>query len=162
MGSTAKFSYTSRHRWAYLPTMAFFLFLLLSLWLKPELLWGGEVDARTRNAGMLLSGTALVLLGAAFLHRVRTEPHVVEFEREFMVLHPIFGQVRRVPFSEIEHGGERTRPALRGGVEMELRTTNRRRIVIRGEIADYPRLRRLLLERLPAETRDAWKEPEKP
>jgi hypothetical protein len=160
VGSRAKFSYTSRHRWAYLPTIAFFLFLLLALWLKPDLLWGGEVDPRTRNAGMLLSGTAVILLAGAFLRRIWTEPHIVEFEPDAMVLQPIVGQPRRVAYTEIESAAERKRPALRGAVELELRTNRRQRIVIRGEISDYPRLRRLLLERLPVGTRDRWTGPE--
>jgi hypothetical protein len=160
MGTAARFSYTSRHRWAFLPTIAFFLFLLLSLWLRPELLWGGEVDERTRTAGMLLAGTAVLFLGAAVVRRLTTEPHAVELEREAMVLWPLVGGARRVPYERIESAEERTRPGLRGSVELELRTSVWRRLVIRGDISEYPRLRRLLLERLPPGARERWTEPE--
>jgi hypothetical protein len=160
MGSPARFSYTSRHRWAFLPTIAFLLFLLLALWLRPELLWGGEVDERTRSGGMLLAGTGVLFLGAALARRLATEPHTVELERDAMVLWPLVGGARRVPYEGIESAEERTRPGLRGSVELELRTATWRRLVIRGDISDYPRLRRLLLERLPPAARERWTEPE--
>jgi hypothetical protein len=160
MGAAPRFSYTSRHRWAFLPTIAFFLFLLLSLWLRPELLWGGEVDERTRTAGMLLAGTAVLFLGAALVRRLTTEPHVVELERDAMVLWPLLGGARRVPYDGIESAEERSRPGLRGSVELELRTSVWRRLIIRGDIGDYARLRRLLLERLPPAARERWTEPE--
>lgn len=162
MGAPQRFSYPARHRWAYLPTLAFFLFLLVSLWLKPELLWGSEVDQNTRRAGMILAAAGVVFLGAGVLRRFMTEPHVVEFERNDLVLWPLVGAPRRVPYGDIERAEERTRPALRGSVEMELRTSRWRRVVIRGDIRDYPRLRRLLLERLPPEARERWSEPETP
>jgi hypothetical protein len=162
VGAPTRFSYPARHRWAFLPTIAFFLFLLLSLWLRPDILWGGEVDPTTRRAGMLLAGTAVVALGAALLRRLRTEPHVVAFERDEMVLWPLVGGPRRVPYADIENAEERTRPALRGSVELEVKTVRWRRIIIRGDIGDYPRLRRLLLERLPPAARERWSEPEGP
>lgn len=160
MPAPSRFSYPARHRWAFLPTISFFLFLLLSLWLKPDLLWGGDVDQNTRRAGMLLAAVAVVFLGAALLRRFMTEPHVVAFERNELVLWPLAGAPRRIPYGDIEAAEERTRPALRGSVELEVRTRRWRRIVIRGDISDYPRLRRLLLERLPADARERWSEPE--
>jgi hypothetical protein len=160
VGAARRFSYPARHRWAFLPTIAFFLFLLLSLWLKPDLLWGGEVDENTRRAGMLLSGVAVVFLGGALLRRFVTEPHVVGFEKDELMLWPLLGGPRRVPYADIESAEERTRPALRGSVELELRTRQWRRVVIRGDISDYPRLRRLLLDRLPPVARERWIEPE--
>jgi hypothetical protein len=160
VGAPTKFSYSSRHRWAFLPTMVFFLFLLLSLWLKPDLLWGSDIDPRTRSAGMLLAGVGVVFLGGGLVRRFMTEPHVVELQRDAMVLWTLLGQARRVPYEEIESAEERTRPALRGSVELELRTAPWRRIVIRGDISNYARLRRLLLERLPPGARERWSEPE--
>lgn len=159
MGAPARFSYSPRHRWAFVPTIAFFLFLLLSLWLAPELLWGGDVDARTRGAGIMFTAAGSIVLGGLFLRRWRTEPHVVEFQRDAMVLWPILGPPRRVPYDDIESAGERTRQFLRGSVELELRASAWRRIVIRGDIGNYERLRRLLLERLPPDTREGWREP---
>jgi hypothetical protein len=160
VGAPARFSYPPRHRWAFLPTIAFFLFLLLSLWLRPQLLWGREVDPTTRRAGMLLAAAGVIFLGAALLRRFMTEPHVVAFEPKDLLLWPLVGGPRRVPYEDIESAEERTRPALRGSVELELRTLRWRRVVIRGDISEYPRLRRLLLERLPAGARERWSEPE--
>jgi hypothetical protein len=160
VAAPTRFSYSPRHRWAFLPTIAFFVFLLLSLWLRPSLLWGGEVDERTRTAGMLLSGVGVIFLGVALVRRFMTEPHVVELQRNAMVLWPLLGKPRRVPYEDIESAEERTRPGLRGSVELELRTKPWRRIVIRGDIGDYPRLRRLVLERLPPVARERWIEPE--
>jgi hypothetical protein len=157
---TVRFAYPGRHRWAYVPTALFFAVLLLILWLRPEWLSNDGVDQGTRSAGLALGGVVLAIILVILALRWFREPYAVVVEREGLLLYPFLGAPRRVAFSSLVHAEERARPFLRGKVEMELRTAARRRIIIQGEISDYPKLRRLVLDRLPAEARERWSEPE--
>ncbi len=156
-GQHPTFVYGRRRRWAFLPTSAFFLVLLLVLALDPTLLWSEGIDAETQRAAVLLCGMLAVGFAVALLARW-TEPFCVTLEPDAFVARPLLGSPVRVPYDRIARVVERPPNFIRGHVELELRTIDRRRpLYIHGDIGDFPRLARLLRSRVPAAVRAEWK-----
>ncbi len=152
------FSYGQRHRYAFLPTMLFLVVVFAILLLDPSLLWTGTVDERTRQAGLLISGALAVGFAVALVVRW-TEPFRISLETDALVAAPLIGSTVRVPYDSIVRVVERPRNFLRGHVELDVRASGRRRpLYIRGTIKDYPRLARLLRNRVPPAVRSEWKE----
>ncbi len=152
------FSYGQRHRYAFLPTIAFLAVVFTILLVDPALLWTGGVDEQTRKAGLLLSATLAVGFAAALVARW-TEPFRIRLEPDALVAMPIVGAAVRVPYDRIVRVAERPKTFLRGHVELDVRVTGRRGpLYIRGSISEYARLTRLLRNRVPPAVRSEWKE----
>ena len=155
---TPRFSYGPRQRYAYLPTIGFFVVVFAILLLDPALLWTHGVDARTRQIGLLLCGVLAVGFAVALVARW-SEPFEIALEPGTLVATPLLGRTLRIPYAECERVVERPRTFLRSHVELEIRAAGRRRpLYIRGTIKDYARLTRLLRQRVPPAARADWKE----
>jgi hypothetical protein len=150
-GKATVFSLPSRQRWALIPTVGFVITVGLILLIKPDLIWTGRINQETRLLAILLA--AAVAAGLIVTRVMRwLEPFSVTLERESLIAKPVLGGEARMPYDEITAVVERPRTFFQPS-QLELRTANGRKLVIRSEIQGYTRLTKMLRGRVSPEVR---------
>lgn len=153
------FTYSARQRWAWIPTIAFLVFLFAVLAVRPELVWEqSRIDEQTRSAAMLLAGALAIALTAGLVMRW-LEPFWIAVDPDALVGRPLIGGERRIAYDAIDRVDERPKTFMRGNVELVVHAPGARPFLVHGNIRDYGDLVRLLRARVRAEVREAWQEP---
>jgi hypothetical protein len=150
------FTYSGRHRWAYVPTVLFLLVVAVILAADPTLIWP-EIDADTRRNTLLLTG-ALAVGFAVALGARWASPFRFELANDALVARPLFGSERRVRYAEIADVIMLPKTFLRGVSEVVLRVENGRPITIRTDLIGYQQLEKGLRKRLAPAVQARWKE----
>lgn len=154
--SSSTFSYSGRHRWAYLPTLAFLLVLLVILVANPSLIWTNADAATLRTATLLVA--ALATGFAAALAARWASPFRFTVGNDALIAEPIIGSARRVAYGAIQDVTMLPKTFMRGVPEIVLRIDRGRPIAIRTDIGGYQQLERSLRRHLAPEVQARWKE----
>ena len=150
------FSYSARHRWAYVPTVLFLLVILGILVINPSLL-GTDLEPGTRRNATLLAAALAIGFAAALLARWAS-PFRFSLDADALEVAPIIGSVRRVAYDDFRDVTILPKTFMRSVPEVVLRVEKGRPVVIRTDITDYPQLERTLRRRLAPELQASWKE----
>ncbi len=150
------FSYSARHRWAYVPTVLFLLVILAILVIDPSLVWQ-DLDPSTRRAGILLAAALAIGFAAALLARWAS-PFRFKVDAEALEVAPLIGSARRVAYADIRDVQILPKTFMRGVPEVVLQVDSGRPVVIRTDISSYQQLERSLRRRLAPDLQARWKE----
>ena len=150
------FSYSARHRWAYVPTVLFLIVILGILVINPHLL-GTDLEPGTRRNATLLAAALAIGFAAALLARWAS-PFRFSLGADALEVAPIIGSVRRVAYADFRDVTILPKTFMRSVPEVVLRVEKGRPVVIRTDITDYPQLERTLRRRLAPELQASWKE----
>jgi hypothetical protein len=155
-GRGSVFEYGGRYRWAYVPSLLFLIVIALILAFAPELVWQ-NLDPVVRRNGILLAA-ALALGFAVALGARWASPFRFTLEQDALLIEPLFGGGRRVPYGEIREVSVLPKSFMRGVPEVELRPVSGRPITIRTDIGGYAQLEKGLRRRLAPALQAQWKE----
>jgi hypothetical protein len=155
-GTGSVFTYSERHRWAYVPTLLFLLVILAILVIDPTLVWN-NLDPGTRRAGTLLAATLVVGFGAALLARWAS-PFRFSVGADALEAAPIIGSPRRIPYTNFRDVRVLPKTFMRSVPEVVLRVEGGRPLTIRTDVVGYPQLERALRRRLAPDLQARWKE----
>jgi hypothetical protein len=150
------FSYSTRHRWAYVPTLLFLVVLVLILAFNPGLIWP-DIDADTRRTGLLLAGVLATGFAVALAARWAS-PFRFEVEDDALVAEPLLGPARRVPYWQIRDVVVLPKTFMRSVPEVVLQVEGGRPITIRTDLVEFPQLERALRRRLAPAVQARWKQ----
>ena len=150
------FSYSARHRWAYVPTVLFLIVILGILVINPSLVWN-DLDPGTRRTATLLAAALAVGFAAALLARWAS-PYRFSMGAHALEVAPIIGSARRIAYADIRDVTILPKTFMRSVPEVVLRVDRGRPVVIRTDITDYAQLERTLRRRLAPELQARWKE----
>ena len=150
------FSYSARHRWAYVPTVLFLLVILAILVIDPTIVWK-DLDPATRRNATLLAAALAVGFGAALLARWASPFHF-RVEADALEVAPLIGSTRRVAYEDVADVSILPKTFMRSVPEVVLRVNRGRPVVIRTDITDYRQLERNLRRRLAPDLQARWKE----
>jgi hypothetical protein len=150
------FSYSARHRWAYVPTVLFLVVILAILVINPSLL-GNDLDPATRRNATLLAAALAIGFAAALLARWAS-PFRFNLGADALEVAPIIGSARRVAYTDFRDVTILPKTFMRSVPEVVLGVEKGRPVVIRTDITDYPQLERTLRRRLAPELQARWKE----
>jgi hypothetical protein len=156
--SKSTFSYSARHRWAYLPTLGFLVVVLAILVVNPGLLpaWQG-LDPGTRRSAILLAAALAVGFAAAILARWASPSRFV-VGPDALIAEPFIGAARRIPYDQVRDVQILPKTFMRGVPEVVLRPEKGRPVAIRTDITNYGQLERSLRRRLAPDVQARWKE----
>jgi hypothetical protein len=154
--SSKTFSYSTRHRWAYLPSLGFLVVILVILLTDPGLIWT-NADPTTLRAATLLAAALAFGFAAAIAARW-VAPFWFAVEGDALVARPLLGAPRRVRYSEITDVRVLPKTFMRGVPEVVLQTAQGRPIAIRTDIGHYDQLERALSRHLAPDLQARWKE----
>jgi hypothetical protein len=154
--SASSFSYSARHRWAYVPTLGFLVVLVVILVTNPGLIWQNAESGPLRSATLLAAGLAIAF--AVALVARWASPFRFELASDALVAFPLIGSPRRVPYAQIRDVTIQPKTFLRGVPEVLLRVESGSPITIRTDIGGYQQLERNLRRRLAPEVQARWKE----
>jgi hypothetical protein len=155
-GTGSVFSYSGRHRWAYVPTLLFLLVILAILLIDPSIVWK-DLDPGTRRNATLLAAALAVGFAAALVARWASPFHFILGADAFEAA-PIIGSARRVAYSDIRAVSILPKTFMRSVPEVLLRVEGGRPVAIRTDVVGYPQLERALRRRLSPELQARWKE----
>jgi hypothetical protein len=155
-GTGSVFSYSARHRWAYVPTVLFLLVILAILVIDPSLVWN-DLDPGTRRAATLLAAALATGFAAALLARWAS-PFRFSVGADALEAAPLIGSSRRVAYSDFRDVAILPKTFMRSVPEVVLQVNGGRPVVIRTDITDYPQLERHLRRRLAPDLQARWKE----
>lgn len=150
------YSYSARHRWAYVPTLLFLLVILTILVIDPNLVWN-NLDPNTRRSATLLAATLAVGFAAALLARWAS-PFRFSVGADALEVAPIIGSPRHVAYSDIRDVSILPKTFMRSVPEVLLRVEGGRPLTIRTDVVGYPQLERALRRRLAPSLQVRWKE----
>jgi len=150
------FSYSARHRWAYVPTVLFLVVIFGILVINPSLVWN-DLDPGTRRNATLLAAALAIGFTAALLARWAS-PFRFSIGAETLEVAPIIGSPRRIAYADFRDVTILPKTFMRSVPEVVLRVDQGRPVVIRTDITDYPQLERTLRRRLSSELQARWKE----
>jgi len=150
------FSYSARHRWAYVPTVLFLLVILGILVINPHLL-GTDLEPGTRRNATLLAAALAIGFAAALLARWAS-PFRFSLRADALEVAPIIGSVRRVAYADFRDVTILPKTFMRSVPEVLLRVDGGRPVTIRTDVVGYPQLERALRKRLAADVQARWKE----
>ena len=150
------FTFSGRHRWAYVPTILFLLVLLVILALDPSLIWS-EMDQDTRRNALLLAG-ALATGFAVALGARWSSPFSFEVTDHALVAAPLLGPARRVPYALIRDVAVLPKTFMRGVPEVVLHVEGERPVTIRTDLIGFAQLERSLRKRLAPAVQARWKQ----
>jgi hypothetical protein len=153
---SATFTYSARHRWAYVPTLLFLVVVLVILAVDPGLVWP-DMDAGTRRSALLLLGGLAtgfaVALGARW-----ASPFRFELESDALLAVPLLGPARRVAYRQILDVVTLPKTFMRGVPEVVLQVEGGRPVTIRTDLVDYQQLEKALRKRLAPGVQARWKQ----
>jgi hypothetical protein len=155
-GTGSVYSYSGRHRWAYVPTLLFLLVILAILVIDPSLVWK-DLDQNTRRAGTLLAATLVVGFGAALLVRWAS-PFRFSVGADALEVAPLIGSPRRVAYSDIRDVRILPKTFMRSVPEVLLGVEGGRPVTIRTDVVGYQQLERSIRRRLTPDLQARWKE----
>jgi hypothetical protein len=155
-GTGSVYSYSGRHRWAYVPTLLFLIVILAILVIDPGIIWN-NLDPGTRQAAMLLAATLAIAFAAALLARWAS-PFRFSLGADALEVAPLIGPQRRVAYSNISDVRILPKTFMRSVPEVLLRVEGGRPVAIRTDVVGYPQLERALRRRLSPELQARWKE----
>jgi len=155
-GSGSVFSYSARHRWAYVPTVLFLLVIVAILVIDPSIVWH-DLDPSTRRTATLLAATLAVGFTAALLVRWAS-PFRFSVESDALEVAPLIGSPRRVAYADFNDVTILPKTFMRSVPEVVLRVNRGRPVVIRTDITDYRQFERTLRRRLAPDLQARWKE----
>jgi hypothetical protein len=150
------FTYSGRHRWAYVPTVAFLLVIIVILALDPSLI-SNDLDEVTRRNALLMAG-ALAIGFAVALGARWASPFSFELTDEGLVAGPLVGAPRRVSYADIRDVRLLPKTFMRGVPEVVLRIEGARPIAIRTDLIGYQQFEKALRRRLAPAVQARWKE----
>jgi hypothetical protein len=154
--SKSTFSYSARHRWAYLPTLGFMVVILAILLIDPTIVWR-DLDPGTRRSATLLAGALVIGFAAAILARWASPQRFV-VGPDALVAEPFIGAARRIPYDQVRDVQILPKTFMRGVPEIVLRPEKGRPVAIRTDITNYGQLERSLRRRLAPDVQARWKE----
>lgn len=149
------FTYSGRHRWAYLPTVLFLLVIIAILALDPSLI-ANDLDAVTRRNALLVAG-ALAIGFAVALGARWASPFSFELTDAALVAAPLVGVPRRVAYGDIRDVRMLPKTFMRGVPEVLLEVEGGRPIAIRTDLTDYQQFEKGLRRRLAPAVQARWK-----
>jgi hypothetical protein len=155
-GTGSVYSYSGRHRWAYVPTLVFLLVILAILVIDPNLVWN-DLDPGTRRAGTLLAASLAVGFAAALLARWAS-PFRFSVGADALEVAPLIGSPRRVAYSDIRDVSILPKTFMRSVPEVLVRVEGGRPVTIRSDVVGYSQLERALRRRLTPDVQARWKE----
>ena len=155
-GTGSVYTYSGRHRWAYVPTLLFLLVILGILVINPSLIWN-NLDEGTRRNGTLLAATLAVGFAAALLARWAS-PFRFSLGADALEVSPIIGSSRQVAYSAIRDVSILPKTFMRSVPEVMLQVEGGRPVTIRTDVIGYPQLERALRRRLAPDLQAKWKE----
>ena len=150
------FSYSARHRWAYVPTVLFLLVILAILLIVPTIIWK-DLDPATRRNATLLAAALAVGFAAALLARWASPFHF-RVDADALEVAPLIGSTRRVAYGDVTDVAILPKTFMRSVPEVMLRINRGRPVVIRTDITGYKQLERNLRRRLAPDLQARWKE----
>jgi len=150
------YSYSGRHRWAYVPTVLFLLVILAILVIDPTLVWN-DLDPNTRRAATLLAASLAIGFAAALLARWAS-PFRFSVGADALEVSPLIGSPRRVAYADIRDVSMLPKTFMRSVPEVLLRVEGGRPVTIRTDVVGYPQLERALRRRLAPDVQARWKE----
>jgi hypothetical protein len=150
------FTYSGRHRWAYVPTVLFLLVVIAILALAPSLI-SSDLDETSRRNALLVAG-ALAIGFAVALGARWASPFSFELTNEGLVAGPLVGASRRVPYGDIRDVRMLTKTFMRGVPEVVLQVEGGRPIAIRTDLVGYRQFEKSLRRRLAPAVQARWKE----
>jgi hypothetical protein len=155
-GTGSVFSYSARHRWAYVPTVLFLLVILAILLIDPSLVWN-DMDPGTRRTATLLAAALAIGFAAALLARWAS-PFRFSVGADALEVSPLIGSARRVSYADFRDVAILPKTFMRSVPEVVLQVNGARPVVIRTDITDFPQLERNLRRRLAPELQARWKD----
>ena len=155
-GTGSVFSYSARHRWAYVPTLLFLLVILAILVIDPSLVWR-DLDPSTRRAGILLAASLAIGFAVALLARWAS-PFRFSLGADALEVAPLIGSPRRVAYADVRDVRILPKTFMRSVPEVVLQVDAGRPVVIRTDITAYAQLERALRRRLAPDLQARWKE----
>jgi hypothetical protein len=155
-GTGSVYSYSGRHRWAYVPTLLFLIVILVILVIDPSIIWN-NLDPGTRQAATLLAATLAIAFAVALLARWAS-PFRFSVGVEALEVAPLIGPQRLVAYSNISDVRILPKTFMRSVPEVLLRVEGGRPVAIRTDVVGYPQLERALRRRLSPELQARWKE----
>lgn len=150
------YTYSGRHRWAYVPTLLFLLVILAILVIDPSLVWN-NLDPNTRRSATLLATTLVVGFGAALLARWAS-PFRFSVGADALEVAPLIGSPRQVAYSAIRDVTIQPKTFMRSVPEVVLRVEGGRPVTIRTDVVGYLQFERALRRRLTPDLQARWKE----
>jgi hypothetical protein len=155
-GTGSVFSYSARHRWAYVPTLLFLLVIFGILVIDPTIVWK-DLDPATHRNATLLAGALAIGFAAALMARWAS-PFRFSIGADALEVAPLIGSTRRVAYAEIRDVTILPKTFMRSVPEVVLRVERGRPVAIRTDIAGYQQLERNLRRRLAPDLQARWKE----
>ena len=155
-GTGSVFSYSARHRWAYVPTLLFLLVIFAILVVDPSLVWR-DLDPSTRRAGILLAASLAIGFAVALLARWAS-PFRFSLGADALEVAPLIGSSRRVAYADVRDVRILPKTFMRSVPEVVLQVDAGRPVVIRTDITAYAQLERALRRRLAPDLQARWKE----
>jgi hypothetical protein len=155
-GTGSVFSYSGRHRWAYVPTLLFLLVILAILLIDPSIVWK-DLDQGTRRNATLLAAALAVGFAAALVARWAS-PFRFSLGADALEAAPLIGSARRVAYSDIRDVSILPKTFMRSVPEVVLQVEGGRPVTIRTDVVGYPQLERALRRRLAPDLQAKWKE----
>jgi len=155
-GTGSVFSYSARHRWAYVPTLLFLLVIFAILVVDPSLVWR-DLDPSTRRAGILLAASLAIGFAVALLARWAS-PFRFSLGADALEVAPLIGSPRRVAYADVRDVRILPKTFMRSVPEVVLQVDAGRPVVIRTDITAYAQLERALRRRLAPDLQARWKE----
>lgn len=150
------FSYSARHRWAYVPTLLFLVVIVAILLIDPAVVWP-NIDPGTRRTALVLAGGLALGFAAALVLRWAS-PFRFTVAEDAFVTTPLIGSARRVPYGDIRDLRILPKTFSRSVPEVELTVLDGRPISIRTDLPGYPQFERALRKRLAPAVQAKWKE----
>jgi hypothetical protein len=141
------------------PTLLFFVVVLVILSVAPNLIWE-QIDARTRQTGLLLAG-ALAVGFAVALGARWASPFTFTLDANALVAAPLIGSARRIPYGEIQDVTLLPKTFMRSVPEITIRPTTGRPITVRTDLVGYGQFEKGLRRRLAPDVQARWKEARK-
>jgi hypothetical protein len=155
-GQGSVYTYSARHRWAYVPTLLFLLVILAILVIDPTLVWN-NLDPGTRRSATLLATTLALGFAAALVARWAS-PFRFSVGADALEVAPIIGSPRRVAYSDIRDVSILPKTFMRSVPEVVLRVEGGRPVTIRTDVVGYQQLEKALRRRLTPDLQARWKE----
>jgi hypothetical protein len=155
-GAGSVYTYSARHRWAYVPTVLFLLVIFAILVVDPSLVWH-DLDPSTRRAGILLAAALAIGFAVALLARWAS-PFRFNVGADALEVAPLIGSSRRVAYADIRDVRILPKTFMRSVPEVVLQVDPGRPVVIRTDITGYQQLERALRRRLAPDLQARWKE----
>lgn len=155
-GTGSVFSYSGRHRWAYVPTLLFLLVILAILVIDPSIVWK-DLDPATRRNATLLAAALAVGFAAALVARWAS-PFRFSLGADAFEAAPLIGSARRVAYSDIRDVSILPKTFMRSVPEVVLQVEGGRPVSIRTDVVGYPQLERALRRHLTPDLQAKWKD----